>query len=48
MNAKQNASGGAIAVTPVAMWVAQEYGIPVEVVATVITWAAVWLRSLAE
>lgn len=46
--AKQNASGGAIAATPVAVWLAQEYGIPVEVVATVITWVAVWLRSLVK
>lgn len=46
--AKENASGGAIAVMPVAVWAAQKYGIPVEVVATVITWGAVWLRSLVK
>lgn len=44
----QNASGGAIAATPVAVWIAQEYGVPVEVVATAITWAAVWLRSIVD
>ena len=44
--AKKNASGGAVAVAPIAAWVSQQYRVPVEVVAPVLVWAGVWLRGL--
>ena len=45
---KKNASGGAIAVTPIALWLSQEYGIPVEVVGTFLTWGGAWLAGLIK
>lgn len=45
---KGNSAGGAIAATPVVVWLAQEYGVPVDVVATLLTWAGVWLRGLVK
>jgi hypothetical protein len=43
---KRNASGGAIAGAPIAVWLSQEYGVPLEVVSPLLVWVGVWLRGL--
>ncbi len=44
--AKQNAANGSVALSALAAWASAEYGVPMEVVAPLLTALGVWARGL--
>lgn len=43
---KKNAANGSVALSALAAWASSKYGIPVEVVAPLLTALGVWARGL--
>lgn len=46
--AKQNAANGSVALSALAAWASAEYGVPMEVVAPLLTALGVWARGLVS
>lgn len=45
---KGNAANGSVALSPLAAWLAMEYGVPLEVVSPILTALGVWARGLVS